>query len=150
MPIGNLTSQLFSNVYLNELDQFMKRELHCKHYGRYVDDFYVVSTNREWLRSLVKPVRDFLYEELHLSLHEGKVVIHPIQYGVPFLGMFIKPWRMAVTRASIRRIKEKSILLCNDFQLCEITISHCANALASFRGLLSHGYNKKQINCFEI
>ena len=49
LPIGNLTSQLFSNVYLNRFDQFMKRELKCKHYGRYVDDFYVVSCDREWL-----------------------------------------------------------------------------------------------------
>ena len=51
MPIGNLTSQLFSNVYLNELDQYAKRYLHCRQYGRYVDDFYVVSADRDWLRS---------------------------------------------------------------------------------------------------
>ena len=51
LPIGNLTSQLFNNVYLNVLDQFMKRELKCKHYGRYVDDFYVVSSDRK-LRSI--------------------------------------------------------------------------------------------------
>ncbi len=144
LPIGNLTSQLFSNVYLNELDQFMKRELHCKHYGRYVDDFYVVSAKREWLRSLVKPVRDFLHEELHLSLHEGKVVILPIQYGVSFLGMYIKPWRMTVSRESIRRMKMKSELLYSDFLSGKITISRFAAALASFRGILMHGYNAKE------
>ena len=59
LPIGNLTSQLFSNVYLNVLDQYMKRELHCRHYGRYVDDFFVVSTDKVWLYSLVPKVRDF-------------------------------------------------------------------------------------------
>ena len=53
LPIGNLTSQLFSNVYLNELDQYMKRTLHCQRYGRYVDDFYVVSVNRQWLHGLI-------------------------------------------------------------------------------------------------
>jgi retron-type reverse transcriptase len=49
LPIGKLTSQLFSNVYLNELDQYVKRTLHCRHYGRYVDDFYVVTADRDWL-----------------------------------------------------------------------------------------------------
>ena len=128
----------------NVLEQYMKRTLHCRHYGRYVDDFYVVSTNREWLRSLVKPVRDFLREELHLSLHEGKVVIHPIQYGVPFLGMYIKPWRMTVTRESISRMQEKSDLLFKDFHTNIITFSRLATALASFRGILTHGYNEKE------
>ena len=58
LPIGNLTSQLFSNVYLNVLDQFMKRELKCRHYGRYVDDFFVVSADKEWLLSLVPKIKN--------------------------------------------------------------------------------------------
>ena len=56
LPIGNLTSQLFSNVYLNQFDQFMKRNLHCKHYGRYVDDFFVVGNDKGWL-VLFEPCR---------------------------------------------------------------------------------------------
>ena len=68
MPIGNLTSQLFSNVYLGELDDYMKRVLRCRHYGRYVDDFYVVSADKEWLRSLVTKIETFLSSQLRCML----------------------------------------------------------------------------------
>ena len=107
LPIGNLTSQLYSNIYLNVLDQYMKRTLHCRHYGRYVDDFYVVSADKTWLRSLVKPVRAFLQSELDLTLHEGKYAIYPVQYGVSFLGIFLKPGRMTMSRDSIKRMTNK-------------------------------------------
>ena len=72
LPIGNLTSQLFSNVYLNEFDQFMKRTLKCRYYGRYVDDAFVVSADREWLMRIVPDVQRFLKERLGVELHMGK------------------------------------------------------------------------------
>ena len=150
LPIGNLTSQLFSNVYLNTLDQYMKRELHCRHYGRYVDDFYVVSNNREWLLSQVDLVREFLRTRLQLTLHDGKVCLLPIQYGVPFLGMFIKPWRRTVSRSSLVRMRNKSELLWQQWHNGEIALHRVAETMASFRGVLSHGYNMR-ISCeFEV
>ena len=148
LPIGNLTSQLYSNIYLNVLDQYMKRVLHCRHYGRYVDDFYVVSADKVWLRSLVIPVRNFLRSELRLTLHEGKDAIYPIQYGVTFLGMFIKPWRMTISRDSLRRMTQKREALYRDLRFSLISVSRVAAALASFRGILSHGYNEKMVRCF--
>lgn len=105
MPIGNLTSQLFSNVYLNVFDQFMKRELHCKHYGRYVDDAYVVSTDKAWLLSLVPDVQRFLSERLGLSLHMGKLIVTDIKYGVDFLGSFVKPYRTYASNDCLRRME---------------------------------------------
>lgn len=105
MPIGNLTSQLFSNVYLNVFDQFMKRELHCKHYGRYVDDAYVVSTDKAWLLSLVPDVQRFLSERLGLSLHMGKLIVTDIKYGVEFLGAFVKPYRTYASNDCLRRME---------------------------------------------
>ena len=72
LPIGNLTSQLLSNVYLNILDQYIKRVLKCKHYGRYVDDFYIVSQDKEKLLSYIPLIKSFLKEELLLDLHMGK------------------------------------------------------------------------------
>ena len=105
MPIGNLTSQLFSNVYLNEFDQFMKRELKCKHYGRYVDDSYVVSRDKNWLLSLVPKIRKFLKSELGLDLHMGKLQIASSKIGVEFLGAFVIPYRKYVSNKTLRRTR---------------------------------------------
>ena len=69
LPIGNLTSQLFSNIYLNELDQFCKRRLGFRHYGRYVDDFYLVDDSKERLEGAVPLIDDFLRTHLNLSLN---------------------------------------------------------------------------------
>lgn len=107
LPIGNLTSQLFSNVYLNRFDQFMKRELKCRYYGRYVDDAAVVSCDREWLLSLVPRIREFLKSELGLELHMGKLEISEVHRGVEFLGSYILPWRTYVSNHSLRRIEKK-------------------------------------------
>jgi len=106
LPIGNLTSQLFSNVYLNVLDQFMKRLLKCRHYGRYVDDFFVVSCDREWLLSLVPRIRSFLKSELGLDLHMGKVRICRASQGVEFLGAYVKPFRIYTSNATLERIRQ--------------------------------------------
>ena len=132
MPIGNLTSQLFSNVYLNVFDQFMKRELHCRHYGRYVDDAYVVSTDKTWLLSLVPHVRTFLANSLGLTLHMGKLTVTDVRYGVEFLGAFIKPYRTYASNACLRRM-ERNIrnLRTNDAESVYRSIN-------SFLGVLSH------------
>lgn len=85
LPIGNLTSQLFSNIYLNKLDQFCKRELGFRHYGRYVDDFYLVDDSKERLEGAVPLIEDFLTMNLHLSLNQQKTRVYPSASGVPFL-----------------------------------------------------------------
>ena len=133
LPIGNLTSQLFSNVYLGRLDDYMKRTLRCHRYGRYVDDFYVVGCSREWLRSLIPKVRRFLREELGLTLHEGKVRLCPVRQGVEFLGAYLKPHRRYVSSATLRRIRHKLPLLA-----LETDPKRLRSRLASFRGVLSH------------
>lgn len=107
LPIGNLTSQLFSNVYLNVFDQYVKRELHCRHYGRYVDDAYVVSPDKDWLLSLVPEIRHFLKAELGLDLNMGKVHVCNVRHGVEFLGAYIKPYRTYVSNQSLRRIERR-------------------------------------------
>ena len=136
LPIGNLTSQLFSNVYLNEFDQFMKRMLHCRHYGRYVDDFYVVSCDRQWLESLVLKVTEFLSNCLGLSIHEGKTEIRPVNQGVEFLGAFLLPYRTYSSRFSLQRMDDKLFAL-----EAEGRTVHVGNALNSYCGVLSHWNN---------
>lgn len=107
LPIGNLSSQLFSNVYLNKLDQYVKRELRCKHYGRYVDDAYIVSADRMYLKSLVPLISDFLRNQLKLKIHPHKTKIYNSEYGVDFLGAYIKPFRTYVASSSLRRMKKR-------------------------------------------
>ena len=94
LPIGNLTSQLFGNVYLNPLDHFIKREIKIRCYGRYVDDMLLVSRSREKLCSSISLVRDFLRNRLGLELHPKKIRLQPVQCGFPFLGAFVLPYRV--------------------------------------------------------
>ena len=132
LPIGNLTSQLFSNVYLNEFDQFMKRTLGARHYGRYVDDSYVISSDREWLLSIVPAIRRFLLDHLGLELHMGKLHVRDIREGVEFLGAFVKPWRIYVSNKTLGRIRKNLDVL--DLR----DIDHACNSVNSFLGVLSH------------
>ena len=111
LPIGNLTSQLFSNVYLNVLDQFCKRDLKIRNYGRYVDDSLLVSADKEWLLSLVPRLRDFLKRELGLDLHMGKLEVSEVHRGVEFLGVFVKLYRTYTSNKTIERICKSIRLL---------------------------------------
>ena len=108
MPIGNLTSQLFSNVYMNPFDQMVKRLLHFLHYGRYVDDSATISSDRQRLTDAIPVMRDFLKDELCLDMHMGKTQIIDVRYGVEFLGAFIKPYRTYICNRSLSRIKQEA------------------------------------------
>ena len=106
LPIGNLTSQLLSNVYLNDFDQHCKRVLKCKHYGRYVDDAYVVSSDKQWLLDLIPQMDDYLRRHLNLEIHRGKTHLHQVRHGVEFLGGFILPGRTYMSHAAVRRLRQ--------------------------------------------
>lgn len=75
VPIGNLTSQIFANIYMNEFDQFIKHKLKVKYYARYTDDFIIISANRTYLKNLIIPIQEFLMTKLCLELHPNKVLI---------------------------------------------------------------------------
>lgn len=91
--IGNLTSQLLSNIYLNELDRFVKFDLGVKYYGRYVDDFYIVSQDKVMLKDVTRRIETYL-GELGLVLHPRKRVLVEINQGVVFLGAIVYPYRI--------------------------------------------------------
>lgn len=94
LPIGNLTSQIFANFYMNAFDHFMKHDLGIRYYGRYVDDFLVVHQDRAYLKSLIPRIADFLSTTLGLTLHPRKVYLQHYTKGVTFLGMKLKPHRI--------------------------------------------------------
>ncbi|MCX7112387.1 MAG: reverse transcriptase domain-containing protein [Proteobacteria bacterium] len=90
LPIGNLTSQCWANVYLNELDQFVKRQLHCKGYVRYVDDFLLFADDKPQLWAWKTAIVEFL-NHLRLVLHEKSSTVYPVANGIPYLGFRLYP-----------------------------------------------------------
>lgn len=86
IPIGNLTSQLFANIYLNELDKFVKHQIRAKYYIRYMDDFLILGYDKKELHKLKERVKKFLQSELKLNLHPKKANIFPAGKGIDFLG----------------------------------------------------------------
>ncbi|MEI6389433.1 MAG: reverse transcriptase/maturase family protein, partial [Spirochaetota bacterium] len=88
LPIGNLTSQVFANFYLDGLDHFCKHDLGIRYYGRYVDDLVIVHESRDFLASLVPRIREWLARERLLDLHPRKIRLQRHERGVPFLGSF--------------------------------------------------------------
>jgi len=108
LPIGNLSSQFFANVYLNALDQHVKHRIRAKHYIRYVDDFILLHESPQWLNAAHDDIETFLPATLHARLNPSKTILQPIDRGVDFVGHVIKPWftrtRPRTVRTAINRI----------------------------------------------
>ena len=119
-------------VYMNPFDQFVKRDILCEHYGRYVDDSAMVDACREWLLDQVPKVREFLADELGLQLHMGKLHVREVSQGVEFLGAFVKPYRDYISNKTLVRIEQnvKTIDLRD--------IGHAEASINSYLGVLSH------------
>ena len=111
IPLGNLTSQLFSNIYLNQLDQFITKTMGIQGYIRYADDMVIPARNKIFLECLITLIRDFLESKLQLTLHPGKIVLRKWHQGVDFLGYIIFPHysilRTKTKRRMLKRIKAK-------------------------------------------
>lgn len=134
LPIGNLSSQLFSNIYMNSFDQFVKRQLGCRCYGRYVDDAYIVSSDSSALKRCLPDIRNFLWSHLELCANENKLRIFEAKQGVEFLGAYILPYRCYVSGATHRRMVRKLSVLGSDVR------HRVFAATNSYLGVYSH-YN---------
>ncbi len=138
VPIGNLTSQIFANIYMDKFDQFIKHKLKVKNYARYTDDFVIISDDKKYLESLLPPIREFLKTELHLELHPKKVTIRKHNRGIDFLGYVILPHHIKIRTKTKRKIPKKlrqSIALYRNGGISEISLK---SSLASYLGVLSH------------
>ena len=122
LPLGNVTSQLFGNIYLNELDQLIKRDFKQKYYIRYCDDFVFLSRDRGDLLKLIPAIQSFLIKKLGLQLHERKVEVCKYSRGIDFLGYVLRPYAKSV------RVKTKKRLLRKINQ----------SNLDSYMGILKH------------
>lgn len=107
LPIGNLTSQFFANIYLNELDQFVKHTLKAHYFLRYVDDFVILSPDASQLRVWQAQIEEFLQSKLKLRLHPKRRKLLPISNGIDFLGYIIRPGYILVRRRVVNNLKEK-------------------------------------------
>jgi len=101
LPIGNLSSQFFANVYLDALDQHVKHVLRATRYVRYVDDFVLLHEDQNWLRSALADIETFLPGRLGARLNAKKTVLQPVDRGIDFVGHVIKPWRRTTRRRTL-------------------------------------------------
>ncbi len=146
LPIGNLTSQLFANIYLNELDQFVKHNLKVRHYARYTDDFLIASNSKEYLSSLIPRIDTFLRKELALELHPQKVSIRKFRQGADFLGYVIFPKYRLLRTKTKRRIFKKLGERLEEYKAGRITKQTLNQSLQSYLGVLSHSNSYKLTN----
>ena len=107
IPIGNLTSQLFANIYLDRVDAYAKQTLKIRHYVRYMDDILFFHTDKAQLRAWQQAMVEFLYQDLYLTINPRKVRIYPAKFGISFVGYVIYPWYLRLRGSSVRRFKKR-------------------------------------------
>lgn len=138
VPIGNLTSQLFANIYLNELDKFIKQDLRVKYYLRYTDDFLILSENKEYLENIIPKIVNFLEENLLLKIHEEKTKIRKTSQGIDFLGYVVFQKHRLVRTKTKRRIIKKFKTRIEEYNIGIIFKNSFLQSLQSYLGFLSH------------
>ncbi|MDD4878609.1 MAG: reverse transcriptase domain-containing protein [Candidatus Nanoarchaeia archaeon] len=144
MPLGNLTSQFFANVYLNELDYFIKQNLKVKYYIRYVDDFVILHKSKEILEYYKKELSIFLENVLSISLHPDKSSVFPLYRGVNFLGLKVFPHHNLIQKKNIRKFRNKLEMLCSFYDKREISYDEVYNSLEGWNAYT------KNANCFSL
>jgi len=137
IPIGNLTSQFFANIYLHELDTFVKFELREKYYIRYVDDFVVLGNNKAHLHEVKTQISEFL-QTLRLRLHPKKSIVFPVSVGTDFLGYRIYPTHTRIRRANVKRFIARTKRLQSDYACGNITLKKVRASIHSWLGHAKH------------
>lgn len=143
MPIGNLTSQLLANVYLNELDQFCKKVLGIKFYIRYMDDVIILSKNKKELHEIKERIEAFLETNLKLALNK-KTCIRPVSMGIQFVGLHIWPTHRIVRKSTSLRIKRNLKTAARQYVEGTLTQEAYNSKLQSYLGLIKHN------NCYRF
>jgi retron-type reverse transcriptase len=146
LPLGNVTSQLFANIYLDKLDQFIKHKLKIRYYLRYCDDFVILAENRSCFASVIAEIEKFLARELKLFLHPDKIIIRKYHQGIDFLGYVVLPhYRVLRTKTKKRILRKSSI---NQQKVANGLMSKKSlnQSMQSYLGILKHccGYKIKK------
>jgi hypothetical protein len=141
LPIGNLTSQVFANFYMHRFDFFVTKELGIKYYGRYVDDFIIVHSDKDFLKSLVPQLSEFLLSTLQLTLHPKKIYLQHYSKGVKFLGTVIKPNRIYIanrTKGNFYNAIEKQNKVVRDHKPTKEEKATFLSSMNSYLGIMKH------------
>lgn len=145
MPIGNLTSQMFANLYLNELDQYAKHELHIRHYIRYMDDILVLYWGKPYLWQVKQKIQQFLEERLRLVLND-KTAVRTIARGIEWVGYRVWPTHIKLRKSTAKRMKARLKYLQGTYAAGEAFWEEINASVQSYMGLLGHcnSYNLRK------
>ncbi len=138
IPIGNLTSQFFANIYLDKLDQYIKHTLQIPFYLRYADDFVLLSPDKEYLEKLVGQIQMYLQKELDLELHPNKIVYRKFASGVDFLGYIIFPRYILPRTKTKQRLLKKIQSKIQEYKTGKITYERLNQTIQSYLGYIGH------------
>lgn len=138
IPIGNLTSQLFANLYLNELDQFVKHRLKVRHYIRYMDDFLLLSDSKQQLWVWLRDIKDFLRTSLALELNNKTAIFPVASRGIDFLGYRIWPDYRLLRKSSVKRMRRKIKAYKRRYAAGEMSAEEINRSIQSWLGHAQH------------
>ena len=142
LPIGNLTSQLFANIYLDGFDHFVVQHLKIKRYARYVDDCVLGSDSKEHLHVAFEKITRFM-QVIRLKLHERKTVVFPAKRGMTFLGFRLYPGKVLAGKRCGKRFKARLKQMQKEYARGDIDLRGIKQVIASYNGHLAHGATKK-------
>ena len=139
LPLGNLTSQFFANIYLSQFDHFVKERLQAKRYLRYVDDFAMFSDDLDFLKSAKQEIEIYL-AKIRLQLHSGKTQIFETKYGINFVGFRLVNNRIRVISKNIRCGRKRLNRLCKQINLGRLEPVQIQRSIQAWKGHLQHGH----------
>lgn len=137
LPIGNLTSQMFANLYLNELDQHCKHKLRLHYYIRYMDDIIILHHSKKYLENIKQDIAGFLEKNLHLQLN-NKTCIRPTSMGIEFVGFRVWSTHTKLRKKTAKKMKKRLEYMFCAFKAGEIDRETLDRSIASYRGILKH------------
>lgn len=153
LPIGNLTSQFFANLYMNELDQYVKHTLKAKYYGRYVDDMVLLHEDPHVLNGWYEKMDEFLQANLAVHLHPNKKQLNLIDKGIDFTGFIIKPGRTYLRQTSLSKCRQKIRAWERKGSPVDTeSLQDLSNSLNSYLGMLRqvNGYRERKAVCQRV
>lgn len=141
LPIGNLTSQIFANFYMDSFDHYYKHDLKIRYYGRYVDDFVIVHEDKEYLKKLIPILSEYLQTELQVTIHPKKIYLQHYSKGVKFLGTVILPNRIYIadrTKGNFFNAIEKQNQIARDHKPTKEEQHAFQSSMNSYLGIMKH------------
>lgn len=154
LPIGNLTSQVFANFYMDSFDHFVKHDLKIRYYGRYVDDFVIVHEDKEYLKKVILRLSEYLQTELQVTIHPKKIYLQHYSKGVKFLGAVILPNRIYIanrTKGNFYNAIENQNQIAQDHKPTKEDKADFLSSMNSYLGIMKHykSYNLRKRMIFK-